>query len=187
MKGLAVLLAWLGVALFSVWLMFRLLAARGRVQLLPRTFGLADWVLVALALGYGAFHLVRLARRGSGPGPATDELLVPLVRFWQNWRVARVPQDSVRVDDLDWTIRVTRPDGPVAASCPPGFVIDPAPRCPVCGLPAGERRQDGFWLRSCSSSACNWNRLRRESIARTLARLDRAARKAWAISQTPEA
>lgn len=187
MKGLAVLLAWLGAALFSMWLMFRLLAVQGRAHLLPRTFGLADWVLVALALGYGAFHLVRLARRRSAPGTAADESLVPFVRFWQNWRTARVPQDSVRVDDLDWTIRVTYPDGPGAASGPPGFVIDPTPRCPECGLPAGERRQDGSWLRSCPSGACNWHQLRRESLSRTLTRLDRAARKAWAISQTPRA
>jgi hypothetical protein len=176
-------LAWFGVGLFGLWLTLRLLSVRGQPWLLPRVMMPLEWLLVVAGLGLLAFQLYRLWRRRFGPRPVTDETRVPFVRFWHGWRETRVPEDSIRLEGLDWTIRVNHADGPAPQPGPPAFALDPVPRCPRCGLPVHETPQGRSWLRSCASAACNRHELSRETLARTAALLTRAAHEAWTVSR----
>lgn len=182
MRFLRFFLAWVGMALFGIWFTLRLWSVQGKPWLLPRVLVPLEWLLVVAGFGLLAYHLYRAWRRRNAPSELTDGVLVPLVRFWRNWRDTRVPEDTVRLEGLDWTIRVGFRDGPIPAPRPPAFTFDPVPRCPGCGLPVVERPQGALKLRSCASDACSWRELSREPLARTAARLSRAARKAWFLS-----
>lgn len=183
MRFLQGILAWVGVGLFGMWFALRLLTVKGRAWLLPRVLLPLEWVLVLAGLGLLAFQLYKLRRRRTAPRPVTDATRVPFVRFWHDWRDTCVPEYSIRLEGLDWTIRVNHADGPAPQPGPPAFAIDPVPRCPGCGFPVLERPQGNAWLRSCASAACNRHELSRETLARTAALLTRAAREAWTVSR----
>ncbi len=175
--------AWLGPGLFGIWLTLRLWSVQGRVWLLPRALRPQEWLAVAAGFGLLVFQLYRAWRRRAVPRPVTDSVLVPFVRFWHGWRETRVTEYSVRLEGLDWTIRVNPADRPLPEPGPPDFTLDPVPRCPECGLAVTEQLMGRTWLRSCASAACNWRELSREPRWRTVAFVTRAARAAWLASR----
>lgn len=170
------IVAWILVPLLLMRLALMMWATRANIARLPALVSPVEWIIIAAALGAVGWSLHRrLSRR---PEPA-EELKVALIRLVMDHRSHGITEGAVHHDGFSWLVRVLPRQ---RTDLPPVFTVGPAPTCPKCSLPVAEVRNRGYWLRSCTSAACDVRRLSHEPFTRAADFIRRAAEEAWSTT-----